>query len=294
MGVQIRLASRDLFSTRRVCFLVISVGLSLIVARPAPAHAVEPDWTQYNIQFPPPPADGNAAALSFSQRANTWLENLACGQENSFLETTLFGIGKSAKQGGNTPNPKSFYSDGLLGAVMAKLQWLKLGHTQCNNSFNVIGQNVVGNFYDQDDFPNESQMEAQMAATFGSDCNGSTEAATAGSPFIKVKSVISAACLKAQINFVLNQVQELDTYPGTDPLPCNIVGKQKGDWDARMKALIRILFLDSASQGDTGTGSILTVGAARWTHHARLHSTGPDHGRWRTWTRQLFLDSLRR
>src|SRR5579864_7667419 len=50
----------------------------------------QPDWSQYNIPFPntplpQPPQDGVSAIQSFAQRANTWIEYLACGTENRFL-----------------------------------------------------------------------------------------------------------------------------------------------------------------------------------------------------------------
>jgi hypothetical protein len=222
--------------------LTLSGALLLLAVRAVPAHAVEPDWTPYNVPpiTTPPPPDGSTAAETFAERANQWTEYIACGEENSFLGATQSGLN----------NPKNFYA--FLGMVIAKLQWLKSGHSGCHGKYNVIG-----NFYDPTNFPDGPSMQALMVNTFGSDCSGATEdaATTKG----KVTSVLSAACLKVQVNFVLNHVQELDTYPGTDPLPCNLVGSQKGDWDVRMKDLIRIIFLDSRQQGDSGIASVLSV-----------------------------------
>jgi hypothetical protein len=225
------------------------------------AAQTEPDWTQYNLRFPASPVDGPTAASTFNQRANIWLEFAACGQENAYLEATLRGLGQSANPQGNTPDPNFLWSDSFLGQVMAKLQWLKLGNSGCDSTYN-----VVGDFYDRNDFPDEPHIEARIRTTFGTDCSSSTEGVlTTGSSnvfpptFTTVRSQISAACLKAQINFALNQVQEGDTFPGTDPLPCDVAGSHKGDWDVRMKALMRILFLDSFPRGDPGVGSVLTV-----------------------------------
>jgi hypothetical protein len=233
--------------------------VTLFSAPPIHAQVVEPDWTQYNLKFPPPPPDGNNAAATVTQRTNILIEFVACGEEDVFLEATLRGLGKSAKKDGNIPDPAQFYADGFLDIVMAKLQWVKLGQPGCNSTFNAIGD-----FYDKDDFKNETQIKAWMVAIFGRVCKDATEAVVAGAsvsgPFFnQVKSVISAECLKAQINYVLNQVQEGDTYPGSDPLPCDIVGTHKGDWDVRMKSLIRILFLDSVTHGDPGVGSVLSI-----------------------------------
>jgi hypothetical protein len=64
---------------------------------------------------------------------------------------------------------------------------------------------------------------------------------------------VSANCLKQQINFVLIKIEVGNTYPGTDGLPCDLLLKtvvpptfiaSNGDWDMRMKTLIRILYLD--------------------------------------------------
>ena len=64
-------------------------------------------------------------------------------------------------------------------------------------------------------------------------------------PFLRVHGVISGSRLRAEINYVLNYVHELDAFPGTDGAACGMIGTQKGDWDVRMKSLMRMLFLDS-------------------------------------------------
>ena len=88
-----------------------------------------PDWTEYNVPFPSPPQDGASANKSFFQRANLSIEYLACGWENRFLPTVV----------DRTNEPTNFWQDDILGIVIAKLQWLKLGHTGCNGTHNVAG-----------------------------------------------------------------------------------------------------------------------------------------------------------
>jgi hypothetical protein len=218
----------------------------LIQGDPAAAQT-KPDWTQYNVPFPAPPADGVGAAASLAKRANKSIEYLACALENSFLETTLRGLGGSLNQNDPQHNYEHFYDNGYLAQVMAKLQWLKLGNNGCNVTFT-----PVGDFYDQNDFSTEHIMEFRIAQTFGSQCNVTEGPPPSPAPPNAIESILTANCLKAQVNFAMNHVQEGDRYPGTDPLPCYGVGSQRGDWDARMIYLIRILFLDAASAGDTG------------------------------------------
>ena len=89
----------------------------------------EPTWLEYNVPFPSPPQDGASANKSFFQRANLSIEYLACGWENRFLPTVV----------DRTNDPTNFWQDDILGIVIAKLQWLKLGHTGCNGTHNVAG-----------------------------------------------------------------------------------------------------------------------------------------------------------
>lgn len=69
------------------------VSLSVVCAGGAQAQVTnEPNWTQYNV--PPvssPPSDGRSAALTFRARADQWIEYLACGRENDFLQSTVDG-----------------------------------------------------------------------------------------------------------------------------------------------------------------------------------------------------------
>jgi hypothetical protein len=124
----------------------------------------------------------------------------------------------------------------------------------CSGTYQVPGNA----FYQSPQFPNEAAFEQDMRAIFGGDCNNVTEKATENKiTGTTVQSIIDGSCLKAEINYVLNHVQQLDAFPGTDGAACDVFGKQKGDWDVRMKSLIRIVFLDSLSRGDTGPSSSL-------------------------------------
>jgi hypothetical protein len=190
------------------CLLLPFVVFFFVQTQPISAQN-QPDWTQYNVPFPPPPPDGGGAVSSFAERANRSVEYLACGWENRFLGPVVDG-GKDSTR---------FFDDGMLGIVMAKLWWLKLKHKECNGSYR-----VSGNIFYTSEFPNEGVFEQNMFLLFGGDCSSVVEKAvqTPPSPTI-VQSTISGACLKAEINYVLNHLQELDTYPGTDGAACGLL-----------------------------------------------------------------------
>jgi len=116
-----------------------------------------------------------------------------------------------------------------------------------------------------------------MSDTFGRACefdldpkDGKTDvnrievdapAPNSANPFATVTSQITAACLKAELEFVLSQVSQGDFQPGSSDIPCHLnpFDKTKGDWDMRMRTLVRILLLDKAQSGDTGAEPILST-----------------------------------
>jgi hypothetical protein len=265
--------SRRPGATTWICGLLLCGFSCLIAVSRVPAQTT-PDWTQYNVPFPPPPPDGSTAAATFTARRNQELEYLACGSENVFLGISLDALNKLAS-GATQDGLDDLTGDGYLGMVMAKLEWLKIHPTGCDNP---VPYTVAGVFYDPNNFKDEATMESVMAQTFGSDCSNSpglnnaieNASGTSGTnplSYITVSSQVSAACLKAEINFALSRVQEGDRFPGTDKLPCFSatpatdfehfkIKFQPGDWDAKMKSLIRILFLDKPIR--IGGNSILS------------------------------------
>jgi hypothetical protein len=178
---------------------------------------------------------------------------------------------------------------------MAKLQWLKLGNTGCSGTYSVAGA-----------FGTEATIEQEESDTFGAVCGpgngGVVQRVTDPCPGCRpptflttVQSTIAGSCLKAQINFVLNNVEQADTYPGTDgegSIPCvsgasiipPSIPNVKGDWDMRMKALIRILFLDNLRHGAKAVPSVLSSvrpdGLTTYDYiQQKLISLRPDVGR---------------
>lgn len=243
--------------------------LCLVAVRPIQAQFYTPDWTRYTVGLPPPPTGGKDANTTFNQRAQTYTQFLACGQENVFLDLAM-------------QKPSNFIDDNILDRVMAKLWWLKtVKDTDCTGVFNVIFvDGTAVDFLCQERNPQDGTCKtpfqdtqhfvAQMQTTFGESCSsGSFEVKAAGKRgnpptlpdngvFATVKSRVSRDCLAAQINFVLSQVKRRDSngntlFPGTSGLPCDLstLGNPpfsglgtNGDWDMRMRTLIRILFLD--------------------------------------------------
>jgi hypothetical protein len=144
--------------TGRVFWAALFLCLACLIQGDPATAQTKPDWTQYNVPFPPPPADGVGAAASLADRANLSIEYLACALENSFLETTLRGLGGSLNENDPQHNYEHFYDNGYLAQVMAKLQWLKLGKNGCEVIFT-----PVGDFYDSKDFSTEQVVESRIA-----------------------------------------------------------------------------------------------------------------------------------
>ena len=187
----------------------------------------------------------------------------------------------------------AFITDDILYRVMAKLVLLKRGATGCSGTFNVViqpgnTQGSVNDFLNNSKFPDLATFSNLMLTTFGAACEVSSKAGnsfdvqapTSASPFATVKAQVSAACLRVQIEFVLSQVQQGSLQPGTDGLPCSLLtGKVKGDWDQRMKTLVRILFLDKLKSGDNGGGPVLSATVAAHIQNDLLSLdtfVGPD------------------
>ena len=242
--------------------------ISLSATWPLPAQT-PPDWTRYTAPFTSPlPTDGNSAVATFSQRKATYVKYLACGQENKFLSRAI--------------DPTTNFVGGgeldMLDTVTAKLQWLKEGGLDpCIGTFNVMYNTGTDlDFYNNPNFRDYSTFRKLEAATFdpagSSSCWVSFDPSIfkvdfpkPPNPFVTVTISVTPDCLKEQISFVLTKVQEGDAYPGTDKLPCNIETDPtrvvRGDWDLRMKQLIRILYLDSNGSAASGPSILASMPA---------------------------------
>ena len=250
----------------RLCFaLALFWGLH---GAPWPVQAAtKVDWTHYTVPFGSRPSDGAGAIVSFPARAMSMINYFACGQENEFLSLAL------DPSAGSDGTGATFINDGVLYRVMAKLTLLKRGATECAGIFNVVAgkgqsQGSVKDFFNSALFPELGTFSNMMQQTFGTPCtvesllNGKTGNSfdveppkdPSSNPFATVTTHLTAGCLKAQIEFVLSQVSQGDFQPGSSDIPCHLnpFDKTKGDWDMRMRTLVRILLLDKAQSGDTG------------------------------------------
>jgi hypothetical protein len=256
----------DKLRRRNIVLSLLQIILLLAAGQVAKAQTPGPDLTRYTVGLASSPADGASAHASFAARAETYTEFMACGQENVFLELA-------------SRDPSSFNDLNILTRVMAKLWWWKQqAPRDCAGAFNVI--HVVGSPQDfycplnaAANLPtcaaNQTAADAavftqQFTDRFGAACADSTvtvtaSAGTAPSSFAAVKSHLSRRCLGAQINYVLSQLKRNGQFPGSAGLPCDlstlgdppIAGiTTQGDWDMRMTALIRMLFLDRQSVGN--------------------------------------------
>jgi hypothetical protein len=239
-----RLGNQSTIGRMKRSLLVVLLSFASISATHA-AGFQEPDWSQYSIPPWATPADGLGAAATTAVRARVQIEYLACAEENHLMSVLNGALAKLAQ----TPSDASGFNDnGMLDLVMAKIEFLKLGNAGCDGMYNVVIP-----FYDKFGLVDSEAMHFAMANTFGSACAATYESAGGlpGALYASLHSVVSGDCLKAEVNFVLSRMQQGNSYPGTDGLPCNITGKYAGDWDVRMKTLIRMIFLD-ARQAPSG------------------------------------------
>jgi hypothetical protein len=256
---------------RRCSLFVLAFAalLSALAAWPLPTQAKlelpapQPDWSTYTIQLPAPPADGGAAIATTKLRANRMIQYYVCGWENKFLALAL----DPSAGAGNTG--AMFIDDAILYPIIAKLLWLKQGLGDCTGTFNVPYQmGAIGDFFNDSRFTTLEDFIRVMGNTFGSPCATSTFDVRAPAvfppsptPFTTVTSRMSADCLRAQIAFVLSQMLQGNFQPGSSDVPCGLNPDSNsftnGDWDMRMKTLIRILYIDAATFGDNVSPSIL-------------------------------------
>ena len=116
--------------TARVFWTALLLCLACPIQCGPAAAQTKPDWTQYNVPFPAPPADGVGAAASLADRANLSIKYLACALENSFLEKTLIGLGGSLNENDPKANYEHFYENGSprsLGMSRADFAYVLLG-----------------------------------------------------------------------------------------------------------------------------------------------------------------------
>jgi hypothetical protein len=208
-------------------------------------HQMDKDSLAYLVQFPHSPVDGDGADATFEQRAEIVVQYLACGDEINFLRLV------------NAPSPidnnpaAMNWSDDLLVRVMAKIKWLQ-HHDNCFGTFHIKDSDEV-----------DAVNLAGAIFRQWAQCGGGADAQMMSNPTNHPSSLdmsmkLNRKCLAAQVNYVLAGIQEGDTYPGTDGIPCYLVGTQKGDWDVRMKMLIRILYLDQGGPKGAGGANVLT------------------------------------
>jgi hypothetical protein len=222
------------------------------------AFAVTPDVRQYPVTFMTgsPPADGDTATATFPQRAAAFTQRMACGEENQVASFAMAG-----PYAGGASN-----IDTVISYAMAKVAWIKQNNAPCEGSFDVDFRDGSTSDFLQvngQNFASAAAVSSQLATTFGAACGGGNVTLSIApgpdTPFLQVQSHVSVACLEAQANALLRSIQVGNAQPGTDALPCDVVGTEHGDWDMRMKQLIRVLYLDRPRQTDRFPGSVLTA-----------------------------------
>jgi hypothetical protein len=187
------------------------------------------------------PATGVEAIGTFANRAQAYLENMACGREFEFLHDIQQGH-FDTKQISNGQG----VTDGLLTFALAKVQWLKLNPGRsCTSPLPPLTNLGAYEAFIPLLLPSIPYLTAR--------CGTDGITFSSGTPSAPTVSV-SANCLQAEANYALRAIRRGYALPGTNGLPCNLgeAGTVTGDWDFRMKPLMRILFLDQMPDGRQG------------------------------------------
>jgi hypothetical protein len=206
----------------RFSMSMLSLAILLVFTAGPGARAFDPK--AYILDFGQPPADWTQALdeTRLSTHRNVTLTFLACSQEVPFLQSL------DPKTGFHHVNDKGDENAGedLFDYLLAKLVWLKRNNGDC-----------TGDLGDADAGVLQQGEDTQFAGS----CSG----------LVHDKTVtIPRACLTAQINVVLASAQQGDLQLGTSTLPCYIVGAAtRGEWDASLRVLVRIFYLDRDRAG---------------------------------------------
>jgi hypothetical protein len=252
------------------------LGVSLLFGATGLAHASTPfvPYGSYTVPFAAqkgfpfipvtPPPDGATANASFAQRSEAFTQFEACGQENAFLGLVINPLNQfkvfQAKDDG---------IDDVVRFAMAKLEWLQThDFSDCDGTFLVPSKTGAdSDFYSNPWFGNASLFPGELTALFNTKDHGecgpkdsSFQIVTPVTPqnYVIVQSHISSRCLQREINVALQHIKQGNAQPGTDGFPCDLASTVVGDWDMRMKGLMRVLFLDRTRQTPQGTQSVLS------------------------------------
>lgn len=225
-----------------------------------PARAAGPDYFQYQVAFPAPPADGVEALNTLDDRAIRALTSVACGSEFDFLskarakqsdeDITNFVIGKMDWFGGHHDqqgSPSIRAAVCRAKATLSKpadittIEWdaLRGGDVAPSNAAFVAQFGLrCGPSFDSDGTTIKGVVDSSQA----------TDANPAGP--ITVNFTVSKSCMWDQINAALFQMAVVGQM-GTDGLRCmTFFKKKKGDWDMSLRNLTRIIYLDKRYHHD--------------------------------------------
>jgi hypothetical protein len=235
-------------SFRSVALAVLCIGYAL--SHPLVAFGDGPpfpgDLNAAVVVLPPSPADGPTAAASFPTRADLYLTYVACRQEDRFLHDLQ--VAQSTTKDNKPLKNGADNTDHVLLAALAKLKWLKA---------NPSAPECIG------DLPALHADEASLdnyiwGMAFAIPYLAGPCAAVTGVRFSigpdGPEIHVSRACLTAEVNLAFRAIQRGYALPGSSGLPCNLfeAGTVTGDWDMRMKVLIRAILLDQQTQSPEG------------------------------------------
>lgn len=231
------------------------------------------------------PVTGAAAAVTIDARANAVVGNLACGREFEFFQTA----DKPAEA-----VPKRFQGD-VWPVLIGKVQFLvsrpgetciarvPYGDRDYNDPAKPFVEPFAGGRWGEPispsdksqildgintllkirvtDFKDAAGNATNFGAFFGDECNtAATDVLPSPGPDkpALIEFRLTPSCLRAQVNAVIATRDRFGTNPGSDGLPCQVIGKAaKGDWDMTVYQLTRLVYL---ARGDRALFHPRTLG----------------------------------
>jgi hypothetical protein len=276
-----------------------------------------PDWRQYTVEFKvQAPGSGSEAVQTTPVRARSIIQHSACGGENEFLSLAAPVVSGQDETQGRYDGLLRFVMAKLAWLALGNgdcsgtfnVVFVKGDESDFFNATNQTQFDNLNNFMSIYTDPKKGGFGIDCNPPFGRTSFSFQPAQPPNAPFLTVQATVTMPCLRAQMEAVLPKLIQGDAQPGTSGLPCNIATPDKisdilqtleglivgnpanlsylttvGDWDFKMKALIRILFLDITSRGEKGAPLILSP---QLRHHILYDlisisgGPGPDSYSW--------------
>ncbi len=214
-------------------------AIGLWLAASSQAICQPSDFSQYQIDLGPAPADGETAFNTIAQRRETVIRWNACGRDLQFL-------GRIAN------NSKT--EETTLSAIIGKIAWLQ-SHAgeKCSQTVRLTPGEAEGLAGSGEKDAINRSFEAIFGSRLCTDPLVGERRDVPGSDYKDYDLEVSWNCMRQQVNVAMNQATVLGN-PGTTGLPCHVTGEApEAEWDVSVRDIMRVLLLDRTGVLDDST-----------------------------------------